>query len=469
MAKTPVDRFESWESFLAELKKIKKSVSGKSTAGKMTATRTATGLKPTPRPAGAPPPNGLNLNRPQAAPPPAKRGKSKLLLAINYLLISILTAGAIVFMLSRSNTQSAENRMIEVRAAMKNVRENDKDPEGARDKIRRALAESRKFGVKKEVAQEIGKECAEELRFIESLEAENRQADEIRLTVSTLMAESVEALAALKRKVSPENLEALKQIRSKLMEQSAKILTITFTRPSNEEKMRQTVAAINSQTKVIADQLAAASSSGKKVAGTKPKAPVVDDKARRKKAEEEKLRRKERYRRSAEREKDRVAREIVLEVRRGNVDRAEQLLTAGPGMKAPDPDCRAMESAYNAWLSRIRAVYRETKPILKEVPPDIKNKKEKIYSLTGGNRKPLCHSLIFFGYFKEAHKLAQGEDQILLRDIAVAYLTPRIERAITNARKGNDKELVDLRQEYEFFEPYANLENKVRARMNGGK
>ena len=170
-----------------------------------------------------------------------------------------------------------------------------------------------------------------------------------------------------------------------------------------------------------------------------------------------------------EREKSKVTREIVLEVRKGNLDRVEQLLSAGPGIKAPSANCRDAETAYNAWMEKIRGIYLETKQVLSKVPAESTNKKDEIYSLTGGNKSLLCHTLILFGYFTEAQKLVQPGDQELLQNISVAYLTPRIERALANARKGNDQELVDLRQEYEKFEPYTDLENSIRARIYGGK
>ena len=366
--------------------------------------------------------------------------------------------------------------MIEVRAAMKNVLENDKDPAGAKEKIRKALAEIRKFGVSKEVYQEISKECAEELRSIESLEEENRQVEQIQLTISTLISESSAAQTALRWNVNEETLAELKRIQSELTEQSTKISNFTCTRPSNKEKLRQASSAIDSQMQTIAEQLntassasekAAESAAGKKAAAAAKKKAAQE--ARRKREQEEKNRRIERYRRNVEREKERIARDIVLELRKGNPDQVEQILASGSGLKVPDPSCRDTETAYNAWLAKIRELYLETKSILRGVPPDEVNKKEKIYSLIGGNRALLCHSLLLFGYFSEAQKLALPEEQALLRDISVAYLTPRIERAIINARNGDDQELVDLRQEYEKFELYTEIENTVRARMFGGK
>jgi len=463
MAKSPVDRFESWESFLAELKKVKKAVSGKNSAAKGAGRPSAS--RPAPKPAGVPAgkvpsPNGLGA-------PPAKRGKSRLLLAINYLLISLLTAGAIAYMLSRSNTQSAENRMIEVRAAMKNVRENDKDPDGARDMIRRALAEIRKFGVKKEVAQAIKNECDEEIRFIESLEKENQLVAGIQETVSSLIADLRDAHIAMKRNDSKETRAELKRIRAALMEQSTKILTITFARPSNEEKMRQTVAAINSQTKVISELLeappaaarkTAAPPAAKKTAAAKQKAPVKD----------EKTRRREHYQGKVDGKKAQVARDVVLGIRKGKLEDVEKNLhKAGSGIEPAGPDCRDMEAAYKAWLNKVRGVYREAKPILKKVSSDDipdKEKKEKISSLTEGNKKLRCHALILFGYFTDAQDLAEPDDQELLRDVSRAYLTHRLEQAI---RKKNDKMLEALRKEYKKFKPYTDLEKEVRARIGG--
>ena len=45
MAKSPVDRFESWEEFLSELKKVRKAVSGKSGSPARGATRSAQTVK----------------------------------------------------------------------------------------------------------------------------------------------------------------------------------------------------------------------------------------------------------------------------------------------------------------------------------------------------------------------------------------------------------------------------------------
>lgn len=476
MAKSPVDRFESWESFLVDLRKVKKSLSGKSTAtrGIARSSLSKSGSK-----LSGGPDVLAKATSPNTAP--AKR-RHPFLLAVCYLMSTLLTAGAIAYMLARRNTQSAENRMIEVQAAMKNVRENDKDPDGAKDKIRKALAETRKFGVDKEVAQAIKNECDEELRFIENLEEENRKVEQVRLTVSSLAADLRDTKAALKRGDSKETREELRRIQSALKEQSAKILATTFARPSNEEKVRLIVTDINGLNQAISKLLEPAApvstpvskqtvkpAAEKKIAAEKKQSSRADDeKARKKKEEEEKQRRRDRYRKNVEREKERVARDVVRKVRNGEPERVEQILAAG-AMKAPDPDCRETETAYNAWLTSLRDIYHEAKPILKQVPPDITGKKEKIYSLTGGNKKLLSRSLMLFGYFSEAQKLVQPEDKQMFRDIYVAYLTPRIERAITNARKGNDKELVDLRQEYENFESYTDLENKIRARITGGK
>ena len=508
MAKSPVDRFESWEEFLSELKKVRKAVSGKSSSPARGAARPTPTVKTAAVKAGASAaPKASSLDKLNAEPSPVKRRKSRILLAVNYLLISCLTAGAIAFMLSRRNTESAENRMIEVRAAMKNVRENDKDPEGAKDKIRRARAEAKKFGVKQDVAREIEEECAEEMRFIEMIEAENMKAERIQLDVSALMSELVAARAALKRNFNEENIAEMNRIRTGLMDQSKKILTVSFVRPSNEEKMRQVISAINEQTKTIDEQLkptvpgtgkfsqsagnsgtasyagyrststtaAARRSTEDKAAAAaaeaaRKKAAAEEEKARKKKEEEEKARRrKEQYRKKLEQGREKVAREIVLEVRKGNLRRAEQLLALSQDMKAPDADCREMEESYSKWLGTIRGVFQEAKPVLREISPDESNKKDRIYSLAGGNKTLLSRSLILCGYFTEAQNLIQPGDREVLRDISVAYLTPRIERAISKARKGNDKELVDLRQEYEKFESYTDLENTVRARITGGK
>ena len=507
MAKSPVDRFESWEEFLSELKKVRRAVSGKGGspargAARPTPTVKTAAVKATGAAASKISPLD-KLNAASAAD--GKRKKGRIFLAINYLMISLLTAGAIAFMLSRSNTQSAENRMIEVRAAMKNVRENDKDPEGAKDKIRRARAEAKKFGVKQDVIQEIEEECAEEMRFIEMIEAENLKAERIQLDVSSLMSELVAARAALKRNFNEENIAEMNRIRTGLIDQSKKILTVSFVRPANEEKMRQAVGAINAQIKVI-DELvkpmpevgkvsqtgsvkntvtASSSRYGSSAASAarkaddkasaaaaeaeRKKAAAEEEKARKKKEEEEKVRRKERYRKKLEQGREKVARELVLEVRKGNLKRAEQLLTSSQDMKAPDSDCRDMEEAYNKWLATIRAVFKEARPVLRDISPDEVNKKDRIYSLAGGNKSLLSRSLILCGYFTEAQNLIQPEDRDVLRDISVAYLTPRISRAISNARKGNDAELRALREEYEKFEPYTDLENTVRARITGGK
>ena len=503
MAKSPVDRFESWEEFLSELKKVRKAVSGKSGSPARGATRSAQTVKTAAvKASGAAASKASPLDKLNAAPATGKQKKGRIFLAINYLLISLLTAGAIAFMLSRSNTQSAENRMIEVRAAMKNVRENDKDPEGAKDKIRRARAETKKFGVKQDVIQAIEEECAEEMRFIEMIEAENLKAERIQLDVSTLMSEFVAARAALKRNFNEENIAEMNRIRTGLMDQSKKILTVSFVRPSNEEKMRQVISAINAQIKAIDDlvkppELGKVSQTGSvKTTGTtssakygssataaaqkasnakaaaaeaERKKAAEEEKARKKKEEEEKVRRKERYRKKLEQGREKVARELVLEVRKGNLKRAEQLLAFSQDMKAPDSDCRDMEEAYSKWLGTIRAVFQEARPVLRDISPDETNKKDRIYSLAGGNKSLLSRSLILCGYFTEAQNLIQPEDRDVLRDISVAYLTPRISRAISNARKGNDAELRALREEYEKFEPYTDLENTVRARITGGK
>lgn len=465
MAKSPVDRFESWESFLAELKKVKKAVSGKNSSAKGAVRPSVP--RPASKPAGSPAMKAPSQNGSGA--PPAKRGKNRFLLAVNYLLISLLTAGAIVYMLSRSNTQSAEYRMDEVRAAMKNVREHDKDPEGAEEKIRRALAEIRKFGVKKEVAEAIKHECEEELRFIESLKKENELVTEIQRTVSSLAADLRDAMAALKRNDSKETREELKRIQSALKEQSAKILTTTFARPSSEEKVRQIVSDINGMTQTISGLLEsapaakkpAAAAAPKKPAGAKPKKAPVND---------EKTRRREHYRGKVESRKAQVARDVVLGIRKGKLKDVEKILQeAGSGVEAPNPDCRDMEGAYKTWLEKLRGVYREVKPVLKKVASDDnpdKEKKEKISSLTEGNKKLRCHALILFGYFTEAQDLAESDDQELLRDVSTAYLTHRLEQAF---KKKNDTMLEALRKEYKKFKPYTDLEKKVRDRITGGK
>ena len=499
MAKSPVDRFESWEEFLSELKKVRKAVSSvKSGASKGAARPAPAAVSAAVRKAEGAGAKASPLDKlPTAAPTTAKQRKSRIFVAINYLLISALTAGAIAFMISRRNTESAENRMIEVRAAMKNVRENDKDPDGAKEKIRRARAEAKKFGVKQEVLEEVERECAEELQFIEKIEAESRLVGGIQLEVGALISDFRAAQVALKRNFNEENIAEMKRIRAGLMDQSKKILTISFIRPSNEEKMHQAIGTINELTQNIDELLkppvkqAAAprrksrSGSGNGTAqsrkATDPAALAAaeeearkkkeeEEKARKKREEEEKVKKKERYRKSVEREKEKVSREIVLEVRKGNLKKVEQLLSSKPEMKTPDdPESKAVEKAYAAWQNALRSVYQEAKPVLSEVSPDEPNKKDRIYSLAGGNRTLLSRSLILYGYFTETQNLVQPGDQEILRDIYTAYLTPRISRAISNARKGNDAELQALHEEYEKFEPYTDLENAVRTRIIGGK
>ena len=503
MAKSPVDRFESWEEFLSELKKVRKAVSGKGNAPARGAARSTPTVKTAAvKAAGSAGASKASpLDQLNAAPVTAKQKKSRIFLAINYLLISLLTVGAIAFMLARSNTQSAENRLIEMHDAMNNVREKDRDPEGAKDKIKRARAESRKFGVKKEVIQKVEQECAAAMQYIEELEAENRDVGQILLDVNSLMGEFEAARIALKRNRNEKNISELKRIRAGFQEQANKIAATLFERPSNREKMQQLTGAINARIKDIDDLVTPASGSGKtstsdslsafgSTAATAAADPVPANHAdaagspgagrkgsaadggttRRKKEEAS----REQYRKAVEQEKERVARELVREIRKGKLKDAESLLAAArPGMKVPDdPDCRDMEKAYTAWLAKLCNIFHEAEPVLQKVTPDASDndKKAKINSLTKKDKRLRCHALILFGYFTEAQELAvQAGDQELLRDISVAYLTYRLKRAVPNALKGNGAELSDLQKEYKGFEPFKDLEKSIRARCTGGK
>ena len=505
MAKSPVDRFESWDAFLAELKKVKKALS-KSTAAKGSARSPLS--KPVPRTTVSPTAKGPSPNR--QVMPPVQKKKNWVFALINYLLISLFTAGGICYMLSRSNTQSAENRMIEVEAAMNNVLEKGKDPERAKATILRAKAETRKFGVEfyssfqrsiyggKGVAQEINEKCDAYLQTIEGIEAEPPQVKQIHSKVIELIAKVPSARTAWELGRSGEERAALVQIRAELEEQAAKLREATFVLRTSKDAISLDIDALEKQIKTISGLLnptpaapgetagatapgktttpaaatRTAAGSGNSSAATAKPETAQDREARRKKEEEEKARRKERYLKGMERKKASVARDVVLKIRNGKLKEVESLLAVGPGMKVPDdPDCRKAEAAYTAWLAKLRNIYLEVKPVLLKVTlGTAEDNKARINALTEGNKRLRCRSLILFGYFTEAQELAaQTGDQELLRDISTAYLTHRIERALKDARNGNDQELVELRQEYENFKSYTDLENSIRARIFGGK
>ena len=440
MAKTPKERYGSWEAFLAELARIRKNLKKKQG-----------GAHPSGGSAGNPPPQ------------PAKKGFSVIAFMGN--IVSLLVViGTVWVVMSRNNNTSALNQLESAKKAYNNVINHGSDPERALSLFRKAKSFSRKFGVKSMTIQEVDAACERCVGELEALITESKRSEELHLLTLYVVRNADSALADAARHQGEENVSPVK-----LKESAAAVISgidalekVKFRGQLCRDRAEQDLGLL----RTVQMEL-------EKMLGPEQFARLREEAGAAAKADGQ----NEQRRSAAGPEKALAANGKVLTreglasmeqamidaVRRKDFKAAEEALAIPFHLQKDDSAAGADRKEMEQTVIRLRTILDKALPVLRKFAGG-KNRREQIRENARSDPDGQYCAFLVSGDFGEASALMPGKDAGLFDELVQAYLRPRIILALENAEQGRLEELEELRSEYKNFEPYRKLEKEISSR-----
>lgn len=482
MAKTPEERYGSWEEFIDAFTEVRKLLKKKKDAPPKKKDPAAAAVRA----------HYARAAEAQAgkAPPvsaPPKKGVSTITVMGNLvsLLVVLITVG---YVMARNNNNSALNQLENAKKAYNNVLQHGTDPDRALQLFKKAKSFSRKFGVKDLTVQEIDAAYETCVGELESMTSESKRSEELHLLTLQAIRNAESALVeAARLQGEGKNFSSKLKGPANTLTSCVKTVSQTHFRGSlNRDRAEQDLSLLRKAQKDIERMLGEAGDTSLRedaetAARREAKSVEIDlrEEEEQKKAEAEM--RSERtvrlqkdaeaerkfvtqYRESVRKELSRMERNLIIAVRKPDLKEAAAALNFPETLQTGDPSVRDIKAEMEKTLSRLRAILKKADPVLRKMGGGT-GRREQIREAAKNDPERQYCAFLLSGYFPEASALMPEKDAELFENMVHAYLRPRIVRALNNARKGRTAELDALRSDYENFEPYRKLENELSSRM----